>query len=153
VQVEGNVTQIEWPKGEVAFVDNDWIIRQVKPKDGEPVTQQGAKYTTIGQKTLDFPLQVGKTWQYTFVWQTSNGLGQVTQMYKVVACEEVSTSAGKFQAFRLEGTTKGPRASGAFNLWYAPQVKQYVKRQHDGSQLWDFPSSARDNELISFKVK
>jgi hypothetical protein len=153
VQVEGNVTQIGWPNGEIAFLDKDWIVRQVKPKDGEPVAQQGAKYTTIGQKTLDFPLQIGKTWEYTFVSQTSTGLGNVTNAYKVAACEEVPTPAGKFQAFRLEGYTKGPRATGNFNLWYAPQVKQYVKRQNDGSKIWEFPGSARDYELNSFKVQ
>jgi len=60
VQVEGTVAQIKRPNGEVAFFDRDWIIRQVKPRNGELVTQQGAKYTTIDQKTMDFPLQVGK---------------------------------------------------------------------------------------------
>jgi len=67
--------------------------------------------------TLDFPLQVGKTWQYTFYGQTSNGLGQFIQGYRVVACEEVATPAGKFPAFRLEGTLRGPRGSGTFYLF------------------------------------
>jgi hypothetical protein len=153
VLVEGDVTQMEWPNGAIAFLDKDWIVRQVKPKDGELVTQPGAKFTSIGEKVLDFPLQIGKTWERTVVAQTSTGLGNVTTSYKIAACEEVATSAGKFQALRLDGYTKGPRAGGGFNLWYSPQVKQLVKRQHDGSKMWDFPASARDNELISFKVQ
>ncbi len=152
-QVEGTVAQIRGPNGEVALFDKDWIIRQVKPKNGELTTQQGAKYTTIDQKTMDFPLQVGKAWQYTFYGHTSNGRGVFTERQKIIACEEVATPAGKFQAFRLEGTVKGPMASGTFFRWYAPQVKQYVKQQymHSGSWAWD--SAAQDNELISFKVQ
>jgi len=153
VQVEGTVAQIKRPNGEVAFFDRDWIIRQVKPRNGELVTQQGAKYTTIDQKTMDFPLQVGKSWQYTFYGQTLNGRGVFTEGHRIIACEEVTTPAGTFQAFRLEGTVKGPMASGTFYRWYAPQVKQYVKQQyvHSGSWVWD--SSAQDSELISFKVQ
>jgi hypothetical protein len=153
VQVQGTGTQIKRPNGEVALFDKDWIIRQVKPRNGDLVTQQGAKYTAIDQTTLDFPLQVGKSWQYTFYGQTSNGRGVFTERQKIIACEEVSTPAGKFQAFKLEGTVKGPMASGTFYRWYAPQVKQYVKQQyvHSGSWVWD--SSAHDSELISFNVQ
>ena len=66
VQVEGTDAQIKRSNGEVVFFDRDWIIRQVKPKNGKLVTRQGAGYTTIDQETMDFPPQVGKSWQYTF---------------------------------------------------------------------------------------
>ena len=153
VQVQGTGVQIKRPNGEVALFDKDWIIRQVKPKNGELVTQQGATYPTIHQKTMDFPLQVGKAWQYTFYGKTSNGRGVFTEQQKIIACEEVATPAGTFQALRLEGTVKGPMASGTFYRWYAPQVKQFVKQQyvHAGAWVWD--SSAKDSELISFNVQ
>jgi hypothetical protein len=154
VQVVGGAgAQIERPNGEVAFFDRDWIIREVQPKNGELVTRQGANYPTVDQKTLDFPLQVGKSWQYTFYGKTLNGRGVFTESQKIIACEEVATPAGTFQAFRLEGTVKGPMASGTFYRWYAPQVKQYVKQQYVQSGSWVWDSSAQDSALISFKVQ
>lgn len=158
IRVEGDVTQMRWANGDVAFHDKDWIIQQVRKRNGGLVTKQGAgQYTTVGQKVLDFPLQVGKTWEYDFLSQPRGGLGGLqtyNNSYRVVVCEEVSTVAGKFPAFKLEGVQRivGTPWSGTFYLWYAPAVKNYVKRQYPPSQFFG-GGRFLDFELVKYESK
>jgi len=161
VQVEGDFIQIKWSNGDLASYDKDRILRKVVRKSGEVITQQGAgAYTTVGQKVLDFPLQVGKKWDYTYTAQPSSGLGTFQtyyQQYKIVACEDVTTPAGRFPAFKVEvvqGVNRSPSHNypnnGTFYSWYAPPVKTSVRRQYVPSLWWSNPV---DNELIKFEVK
>ncbi len=158
VQVEGDITQIKWPTGSVAFHDKDWVIRQVRRSNGELVTKQGSgQYTSIGQKVLDFPLHVGKKWEYSYTSQPTSNLGDLRTYYNrytIVACEEVSTPAARFPALKVEVDNRsvGARISGVYYLWYAPQVKNFVRRQFVPSQAWN-RADVRDYELIKFETK
>ncbi len=166
VLAEGELTQMKRPNGDVTSHDKDLIIRMVKRPDGQLITKQGAGvYTIVGQKTLDFPLQVGKEWAYNYIGLAVKG-GRGTQTsfwftHKIVACEEVSTPAGKFPAFKVEvaesisDRTLGynpPPTHGIFHLWYAPQVKNYVKLHFESQVYWIGPAFV-DFDLVKFEVK
>ena len=175
VQAEGDLTQMKLANGDVAFHDKDLIVQFVKRPNGEIVRTQTLEpfvlglrsvNPTVGHKTLDFPLQVGKEWEYGyFASAARGGRGNLTtywHSFKMVACEEVSTSDGKFPAFKVEvtdiygdraTTATNPATSGVYHLWYAPQVKNYVKRHYVPSNHWYGIAAARDWELVKFEVK
>ena len=82
--------------------------------------------------------------------------------FKVVSCEEVSTPAGKFPAFKilvvesLADSSLTPTTTsilgGEHYLWYAPQVKNFVKQEYDHVPLGATPRILTA-ELVSFEVK
>jgi hypothetical protein len=166
VLAEGDLTQMKWPNGDVAYHDKDLVTRMVSRPNGQVITKQGAGvYTAVGVKTIDFPLQVGKDWAYYSIGPAvRGGRGNLTSYwytYKVVACDEISTPAGKFPAFKVEVTeTYGDRAltntnvptHGVYHLWYAPQVKNYVKRHYEHQLFWIGPAFV-DYDLVKFEVK
>ncbi len=150
LQVEGDLAQVRLLTGDLAFYDKDWIIQKVVRSTGEVVTTQGAGATPtvrVGQKTLDFPLQVGKQWEIGAYAQAKSGLGTMEryyERYRVVACEDVATPAGTFPALKVEvergmsGTAPrgGAPRSGTYYLWYAPKVKNIVRLHYVPSQWW-----------------
>jgi hypothetical protein len=76
VGTEGGLTKMEWANGDMAFYDEALVLRKVLRKNGEVLTKPGAgAYVTIGHKTLDFPLEVGKKWDYSYMGQPAGGLG------------------------------------------------------------------------------
>ncbi len=161
LQVEGDTAQIRLLTGDVATYDKNWVIQKVVRTTGEVVTAQGAGATVtvrVGQKSLDFPLQVGKQWEIGAVAQPragSMGLERYYERYKVLACEDVKTPGGDFPALKVEverGLTavqRGPR-SGTYYVWYAPQVKNLVRLEYVASAWW---SGGRflNMELVRFE--
>jgi hypothetical protein len=155
VASEGDLAQIKWtsPAAEpdkegVVFIDPEGVIRKAIRPNGEVVTKQGRgrPFDLIGQRELDFPLQVGKTWNFGYM----SGSGDFgTRYYRVVACEEVSTTAGKFSALKIEAEIRVPRWSGTYHFWYAPKVKNNVKWKFPGG----FGRTALDSELVQYEVK
>ncbi len=174
VQAEGDMTEMKLPNGDVAFHDQDLVVRQVKRRNGEIVRTQTIEPAvsglrsvnpTVGKKTLDFPLQVGKEWSYSYIASAARGgrgnLAPYWYTFSVVACEEVSTPAGKFPAFKVEvtesyndraGTSSSVPTHGVYHVWYAPQVKNYVKRHYENMPYWIGPAF-QDYELVKFEVK
>ena len=148
VGFEGELAQMK--SGELLlFVDPDRVLRKVVRANGEVVTKQGSgrPYETIGQKELDFPLQVGKGWSFTFV-NTRMQMG--TQHFKVAACEEVPTAAGKFAALRIESEVSEPGWKGVNHLWYAPAARATVRRTFlQGYDVMRTP----DYELVRYELK
>jgi len=155
VQVDGGLTQMKEDNGDVTFYDQDGILQKVLKKNGEVATRpEAGAYSNIGQKALDFPLYIGKQWQWSY-----NGipdtLGYVLtyfQRHEVIACEEVTTALGKFWALKIRVVQHavGIAGSGTYYFWYAPAVKVYVKRQYVLSRYW---SKTRDSELVRYKLK
>jgi hypothetical protein len=147
------MTQIKLPSGSVAYIDKDWVMQQVRTPEGKVITTQGAGvYTQIGQKDLDFPAQVGKQWMFTYLAPPSSGTGVMVpyiHRYTVVACEDISILAGTFPALKVQvdQSIMGQRGSGTYFLWYAPQAKQWVKKQFVLSQ-WFSGTRFRDYELV-----
>jgi hypothetical protein len=154
MQVEGGVAQIKQNNGDVAFIDSDRIARKVIKKNGEVLTSQGTgAYTVIGQKTLDFPLHVGKKWQWSFYGKGDSNTGSIQtyyQLYEVLACEETTTSLGTFSARKIQVDQRvaGSSGGGTYYFWYAPKVNSSVKRQYVPSRWW---SKTYDSELVKYE--
>jgi hypothetical protein len=146
VGFEGELAQIK--SGQLLlFVDPDRVLRKVVRPNAQPVTKQGTgrPYETIGQKELDFPLQVGKSWSFTFL-NTRMQMG--TQQFKVAACEQVSTPAGKFAALRIESEVREPGWNGVNHLWYGPAARAIVRRTF----LQGY-TNVPDYELVRYELK
>jgi hypothetical protein len=175
VLADGDLTQMKLQTGAVAFHDKDLIVRFVKLPSGEIVRTQTiepailglrAINPTVGHKTLDFPLQVGKKeWGYSYTAVAARGgrgnLAPFWVTFKVVACEDVSTPAGTFPAFKVEvsesyndraTTATSPAYGGVYHLWFAPQVKNYVKRHYEPDPYW-IGFGFRDFELVKYETK
>jgi hypothetical protein len=99
----------------------------------------------------EWPLQIGKTWEYATNWSSPAGdPGTTVEDAEVVAYESVTVPAGKFMAFRIEykghwnlTDSAGHRWTGdvADTYWYAPGVKADVKHRFViggkyGSEQW-----------------
>jgi len=155
IQVEGGITQMKEDTGDVTFYDQDGVVQKVRKKNGEVVARPGVgAYAAIGQKTMDFPLHIGKQWQWSYRGIPDN-LGYVLtyyQRYEVVACEAVTTAAGRFSALKIRVVQHagGIAGSGTYYFWYAPRVKVSVKRQYVLSPYW---SKTRDSELVKYDLK
>lgn len=85
---------------------------------------------------FNFPLAAGKTWQVTERWTNNQGYDEVT--FKVIGLEKITVPAGTFDAIKIEGTgfwhnespstwTTGRDDKIAMTLWFAPEVKSYVR--------------------------
>ena len=92
---------------------------------------------------LAWPLAVGKNGYDRFTWHRSwnpSGSPSVAFTWKVEAYEDVQTLAGTFKAFRIveslrwrQQRGRGMEAERGFVIWYAPEVRQFVKAVGSGS--------------------
>ena len=110
-----------------------------------------------GYRWLNFPLEVGKVWDFKTQWQRKDGSGSGrSQMDMVVkGYEKVSVRAGEFDAYRIEGTgfmnVEGT-AIGNWNTrivvkyWYAPAVRATVRFE------WEEKSNRTVTELIEAQL-
>ncbi len=155
VGLEGDLAKVKWAnptaepdKDGIVFIDPEGVIRKAIRPNGEVVTKQGRgrPFDLIGQKELDFPLHVGKRWDFDYM-SGSGDLGK--RYYSVVACEEVSTPAGKFPALRIETEIRLPRWKGTYHFWYASAVKAGIKWKFPGG----FGRTALDSELVRYELK
>jgi len=96
-----------------------------------------------GSKLLDFPLFVGKSWNYPI--QTPNFRGEAD--VRIVRYEQIATPAGPFDTFKFEAKwfDQNKRPSGGFQYWYAPSVKEVISLM-DENKKWD-------REIVSFSLK
>ncbi len=155
VAFEENYAKMKWAtpwlspdKEGVIFLDADRVIRKGIRPNGQVVTAQGVgwPYDRIGEKDLDFPLQVGKKWAFTY----RGSAGDIGwRNHRVVTCEEISTPAGKFSALKIEVELRFPRWSGTYHFWYAPAIKGSIKLKFPAG----FGPTALDMELVRYEVK
>jgi hypothetical protein len=96
-----------------------------------------------GSKLLDFPLLIGKSWNYPIQTPTFRGETAI----RIIGYEKITIPAGSYDAFKLEGKWFGPTnpRGGTIQYWYAPSVKQIIKLIDD-KKNWD-------SEMISFSLK
>jgi hypothetical protein len=100
-----------------------------------------AKYSDY--RLLNFPLEVGKKWNYTNDYAVygahGSGVGRAKTNVVVVGYEKVRVPAGEFDAFKLEakGDWRSPQSVGpdmygdiSDKYWYAPAAHAIVKREH-----------------------
>jgi hypothetical protein len=97
------------------------------------------KYRPSDGTGIQAPLQVGKDWRFeNKASHFQNGTAvSTTGQSKVVSEEKVTTSAGTFDAFKIETTmrqvnsndqTKAAMVTAA--LWYAPSINRWVRKTY-----------------------
>lgn len=115
------------------------------------------KSTSSDRKLFDFPITIGKKWTDTITGTATGDTLEVTYVneFKIEGTEEVTTAAGRFNAYRIhyKQTNLGPTgASGWVRFWYSPEVKNWIKREFDKSPLW-VNTRLQNAELISYHLK
>ncbi len=79
---------------------------------------------TPPQPWFNWPLEVGRQWQYQGVYQDQKRKDQMRDSYRVVGLERVDVPAGAFQALKI---VREVGSSIVDQYWYAPDVRWYVK--------------------------
>jgi hypothetical protein len=109
---------------------------------------------------IDFPVEVGRTWQYEMTFTATSGFDLILRgTAKVVGWEEVQVPAGKFRALKVEHDSNLRGARGPFTanrkilVWYVPEVKRWVR--YDFTQTSNRADSQNRFrfELVSFQLK
>jgi hypothetical protein len=109
-------------------------------------------------KILNFPMFVGKKWTDTNTKIPIGGSSEVTYLseFKIESVETVTTLAGSFKAYKIyyKLTNMGYRgSSGWFRVWYAPDVKTWIKREVEKTGFFARAYELQDAELISYELK
>lgn len=108
-----------------------------------------------GIQDVKFPLAAGATWEQAPEIRTANGArSQLRIEYRVAGMEKVTTPAGEFDAWRIDGKgyLSGLSWPGGFHVqtkaWYAPAIDRVVRSEYKESR----PLGADNvSELKSFK--
>jgi len=108
------------------------------------------KRITVGWRYIDFPMKVGKKFSYRVEGSRSMFAVDSTAT-KWVA---IDVPAGTFRALEIESCWRN-ESSGwtgyGMKYWYAPAVKDFVKRKTPSDWLKDLQNN--DFELLSSKVQ
>lgn len=158
VKVEGDVTVFQgYPNCPTCLVhlDKNLVLLKIDQENGQPADIMSLGIVPLGPewKFWDFPLTVGKTWNFSA--KRMRQLIPETYLYSITveACEDVTTKAGTFKAFKLRRDfsrlvrfSTNSRPSWTEMNWFAPAAKSTVK----------FTTTDRygtDWELASYSVK
>ncbi|MDL2339172.1 MAG: hypothetical protein QFE16_15140 [Pseudomonadota bacterium] len=128
-------TQIDGKENEGKFV---WT-RELNTIESSTVAVSGES------KTLSFPLEIGKKWDYKYNY--ANKLNPTQGRWQleanVVAFEKVHVLAGEFEAFKIEyrgfwnNDTTGKHGRLNVTNWFAPSARSVVKTEYDdGYNNW-----------------
>jgi len=79
---------------------------------------------TPPQPWFNWPLEVGKRWQYQGAYEERERKDQMRDSYRVVGVESVAVPAGTFRAFKI---VREVDSAVVDQYWYAPNVRWYVK--------------------------
>ena len=97
-------------------------------------------------KWLDFPLHVGKKWNYRY--QGRRELWHHPELV-VVSLETVTTPAGTFSVFKITRDEKGR----SYVYWYSPATKSVVKGDYKKYNNYDELMFHYTRELIKYNVR
>ena len=94
---------------------------------------------------IDFPLTVGKKWNYKFQRKKSTGgtkRDKIRAQYKVEAYESVTVPAGTFHAFKITSISEATKRRMVTmpkkdQYWYCPEVKHIIKRINRRGDIWE----------------
>jgi hypothetical protein len=149
-----------------------WVITAVTPTgiegtdNGEPLkltrdmnVLESSVHRNSNPAVLNFPLEVGKRWQYTSNWffKPKGSTGAIAVDISVLAYEKVKVPAGEFDAFRIAATEKvsgtspiNSQYAGEITrtYWYAPAARVIVKTVSRNPYLG--PSTI---ELVAFDLR
>jgi hypothetical protein len=107
-------------------------------------------------RSFDFPFHVGKEWRSIFTFQDNQkGLSwtPVEVIWRVKEYDEISVPAGKFRSFLIESEPSTNWGIKKEQVWYAPQVKQLVKRVRERTAA-HYEGKGKDTwELVQYTLK
>jgi hypothetical protein len=107
-------------------------------------------------RSFDFPFYVGKEWRSVFTFQDNQkGLSwtPVEVFWRVKEYDEITVPAGKFRAFLIESEPSTNWGIRKEQIWYAPQVKQLVKRFRERTAA-HYEGRGKDTwELVQYTLK
>jgi len=134
--------------------DNSHSMRKVY-SEGVWLTEPTPEFPLIGKQTLVFPLHVGKTWTYQVLGHAYGRGDALTfqSTYAVVGCGTVKVPAGEFFAVAIEESQSivGMQSWGKRTLWYAPDVKNFIKLTHGPASPSSYWASL-DSELVYYAI-
>ena len=108
------------------------------------------------EESLNFPMTVGKSWDFHHVQRFTGGTLDVSGRDEIVAFERVQVAAGSFEAFKI--VSHGVNAKQLERLysapftrtyWYAPSVKKVIKSDY---ALYLRPAWTQKSELSAFSL-
>lgn len=107
-------------------------------------------------RSYDFPFHVGKEWRSVFTFQDNQkGLSwtPVEVFWRVKEYDEIAVPAGKFRAFLIESEPSTNWGIRKEQVWYAPEVKQMVKRVRERTSA-HYEGKGKDTwELVQYTLK
>ena len=139
--------------------DRTWVITSVTPEaiagteNGEPLrltpelnVLESPRHKESNPRSLSFPLEVGKRWQYASDWvfKAKGSTGSIVMDVAVTGYEKVRVPAGAFDAFKLlaKGKLGGTSPINSqyagettTTYWYAPAARAIVKSVHHNPYL------------------
>ena len=142
------------PTGDTWHFDADHILLKIQKTDGITLGKPARRYQTRGVHESDFPLYLGRTWQYKDVATAERRLTTFLHSYRVLGCEQVTTPAGTFSAARIAYTQTNRKHNtwGERTLWYAPSVHYQIRaRTVAESQRGFWSAAVVDEELIEYR--
>ncbi len=124
------------------------------------VVQAGGTVCVPHRSLLKFPVRTGSSHRAKYRLQNSKtNLGSNYDMtVKVLGWEDVEVPAGKFRALKIEANGNYQRydiarGGGArYVIWYAPQVKRWIKWRSEETDWARQPYIRREEELVKFKL-
>jgi hypothetical protein len=141
----------------VTVYDRDWKLLKIWRTDGQPIPpRRGGSFFVfeeiVGQRWLEFPLEVGKKWQREYQAVNSRGRNvSVSSDLSIVAVEDVTVAGTTYKTFKIrQQITTTSRTGGTRYLWYAPETGYYIKTQiakEEAAGFWS--AEASDIELVT----
>lgn len=109
------------------------------------------------EESLNFPMALGKTWDFHHVQHSTGGTLDVSGSDEIVAFERVQVAAGSFDAFKIvsHGINAKQEVERLSSIpftrtyWYAPSVKKVVKSDYT---LYLRPPFRQTSELSAFSL-
>ncbi len=127
------------------YLDSEQTLLKVIDQEGNTIHD----YPGIGLRALAFPLEVGKSWNQSAKLLTlkKGKKHEYLFTFRIVSFEKVEVEAGTFMAYKINWKSKSLTTDweGNFDMWWAPKVKNYVKRKVYKGKLKDY-------ELTSYKI-
>jgi hypothetical protein len=158
VKVEGDVTVFRgYPNCPtcLAHYDKNLVLLKIDQENGQPADTGNLGFVPLGPefKYWDFPLTVGKKWNFSGLGLFRNSRTNISYVNTLEAYEDVTTKAGTFKAFKLRRDvaiqmmdSRGGRPSWTETSWFAPAAKSTVK-------FTTTSANGTDWELASYSVK
>jgi hypothetical protein len=125
------------------IVNADGVLGMTIDNDTIPVTDI-VKPDESETPKYDWPLEVGKKWNYETNWTSQDGTtGNQSQEAEILSYQEETVEAGTFMAYTIKYTGKITNSRGYSateeEVWlYAPSIKNFIKlTQTQGDFLYE----------------